>query len=96
VHVAALSLDLHLRSAHSLKEKRAIIRPIIEGCQRRYRVAAAEVGHQDRWQRAGLAVAAVSGTAGHVTEVLDEVERFVWSFPEVEVVGCERRWLDPD
>jgi uncharacterized protein YlxP (DUF503 family) len=96
VHVAALSLDLHLRSAHSLKDKRAIIRPIIDGCQRRYRVAAAEVDHQDRWQRAGLAVAAVSGTAGHVAEVLDEVERFVWSFPEIEVVACERRWLDAD
>ena len=96
MHVAALSLDLHLRSAHSLKDKRAIIRPIIDGCQRRYRVAAAEVDHQDRWQRAGLAVAAVSGTAGHVAEVLDEVERFVWSFPEIEVVACERRWLDAD
>ncbi len=96
MHVAALSLDLHLRSAHSLKEKRAIIKPIIDGCQRRYRVAAAEVGHQDHWQRAGLGVAAVSGTAGHAAEVLDEVERFVWSFPDVEVVACERRWLAAD
>jgi uncharacterized protein YlxP (DUF503 family) len=94
VHVAALSLDLHLPHAHSLKEKRAVIKPIVEGCQRRFRVAAAEVDHQDRWQRAGLGVAAVSATAGHVVDVLDEVERFVWSFPEVEVVACERRWLD--
>jgi uncharacterized protein YlxP (DUF503 family) len=94
VHVAALSLDLHLPSAHSLKDKRAIIKPILDGCQRRYRVAAAEVDHQDRWQRAGLAMATVSGTPRHVAEVLDEVERFVWSFPEVEVVACERRWLD--
>jgi uncharacterized protein YlxP (DUF503 family) len=95
VHVAALSLDLHLPHAHSLKEKRAVIKPIVEGCRRRFQVAVAEVDHQDRWQRAGLAVAAVSGTAGHIAEVLDEVERFVWSFPEVEVVACQRQWLDP-
>jgi uncharacterized protein YlxP (DUF503 family) len=94
VHVAALSLDLHLPYAHSLKDKRAIIKPILDGCQRRYRVAAAEVDYQERWQRAGLAVAAVSASSGHVADMLDEVERFVWSFPEVEVVACERWWLE--
>jgi uncharacterized protein YlxP (DUF503 family) len=31
---------------------------------------------------------------GHVGEVLDNVERFVWSFPEVEVSSCERFWLE--
>jgi uncharacterized protein YlxP (DUF503 family) len=29
-----------------------------------------------------------------VVDVLDRVERFVWSFPEVEVVTAERRWLE--
>ena len=73
-----------------------MLRPILEGCRRRYRVAAAEVDHQDLWQRAGVGVAAVSSSFGHLGEILDEVERFVWSFPEIEVVGCERHWLDED
>jgi hypothetical protein len=94
VHAAAVHFDLHLPQAHSLKDKRAILRPILEGCRRRYQVAAAEVDHQDAWQRAGLGVSAVSGTAGHVADVLDQVERFVWSFPEVEVLGADRRWLE--
>jgi uncharacterized protein YlxP (DUF503 family) len=55
---------------------------------------AAEVDHQDKWQRAALGMAAVAATPGHVTEVLDAVERFVWSFPEVEVVDTERVWAD--
>ena len=93
MHAAALLFDLHLPQAHSLKDKRAIIRPILEGCRRRYQVAAAEVDHQDRWQRAALAVSTVAGSAGHVNDVLDQVERFVWSFPEVEVVQAERRWM---
>jgi len=94
VHAAAVHFDLHLPQAHSLKDKRAIIRPILEGCRRRYQVAAAEVDHQDAWQRAGLAVSTVSATAAHVAEVLDRVERFVWSFPEVEVIAAERLWLE--
>lgn len=94
MHAAAIRFDLRLPEAHSLKDKRAIIRPILEGCRRRYQVAAAEVDHHDAWQRAGLGVGAVSGTAGHLVQVLDSVERFVWSFPEIEVLAAERRWLE--
>jgi uncharacterized protein YlxP (DUF503 family) len=96
VYAAAVHFDLHLPHAHSLKDKRAILRPILEGCRHRYQVAAAEVDHQDTWQRAGVGVSAVSGRAGHVDQVLDQVERFVWSFPEVEVIGAVRRWLEEE
>lgn len=85
---------MHLPTPHSLKEKRAIVRPIIDGARNRFRVAAAEVGAQDKWQRAVLGFAAVGGERGHVEEVLDAVERFVWSFPEVEVLSAERSWVD--
>jgi len=74
-----------------------VIKPIIEGARRRFQVAAAEVAHQDSWQRAGVGVAAVGGQAGHVDEVLRSVERFVWSFPEVEVLAADHAWVQgPD
>ena len=92
MHVAWLTLDLHLPDVHSLKEKRSVVRPILDGAHRRYSVAAAEVGHQDSWQRAVLGMAAVSASPAHAREVLDAVERFVWSFPEVEVLSAERGW----
>ncbi|HLI01092.1 MAG TPA: DUF503 domain-containing protein [Acidimicrobiales bacterium] len=96
MHVASLMVELHLPDSHSLKDKRAIVRPILDGGRRRFLVAAAEVDHQDRWQRAALGFAAVAESAGHVGEVLDSVERWVWSFPEVEVIDCRRAWLDPE
>jgi uncharacterized protein len=95
MHAAALSVELHLPHCHSLKDKRAVIRPIVDGSRHRFGVASAEVGKQDRWQAAELAFAAVSSTSRHVAEVLDSVERFVWSFPEAEVVSCERHWWGP-
>jgi uncharacterized protein len=71
-----------------------LVKPILEGTRRRFSVAAAEVDHHDQWQRASLGVAAVAGTVTHVEEVLDEVERFVWSHPDVEVLGVTRSWLE--
>lgn len=91
--VLALQMDLHIGHAHSLKDKRGVLRPILEGSRRRFDVAAAEVDHQQLWQRTSLGFAAVSGTEQHSTEVIDEVSRFVWSFPEVEVLQEERTWL---
>ncbi|MGQ0617903.1 MAG: DUF503 domain-containing protein [Acidimicrobiia bacterium] len=91
---AALTVELHLPDVHSLKEKRAVIRPIIEGAQHRFRVAAAEIELQDLRQRTVLGFAAVASTVGHVGAVLDEVERFVWSFPEIDVLEAGRAWME--
>jgi uncharacterized protein YlxP (DUF503 family) len=96
VHVAALTVELHLPASHSLKDKRAALRPILDGCRHRFGVAVAEVDWQDRWQRASLGVATVSGSPAQVDEALDSVERFVWSFPEVEVTACRREWMETD
>ncbi len=87
-------MHLRLRDVHSLKEKRAVVRPIIDGAQRRFAVAAAEVAHQDSLREATLGLAVVSGDAGFAVNLLDKAERFVWSFPEVEVLSADRRWLE--
>jgi len=94
VHVLAMELDLRLPQAQSLKDKRSVITSMVAGAKRRFGVAAAEVGFQDQRQRALLGFAAVASTAGHAAEVMDEVDRFVWSHPEVEVLSAERTWLE--
>ena len=94
LHACTLAVDLRIPASHSLKEKRAIVRHLVDGARSRFEVAAAEVGRQDQWQRSELGFAAVSGTPGLVQSVLDAVERFVWSSPGVEVLSCERVWLE--
>lgn len=90
MYIAHLEVELHIPLSHSLKEKRAVVRPILDGARRRFQVAAAEVGYQGKWQRAALGFAAVGGDLDHLTEVMERVERFVWSFPEVEVLTSSR------
>ena len=80
--------------SQSLKGKRALVKPVVDGARSRFSVAAAETGFLDKWQRAEVAFAALASSHGHVQDVLDEVDRFVWSKPDVEVVTSERRWLE--
>ena len=89
-------MEIHIGSSSSLKEKRTVVRHLLDTARHRYRVAASEVDHQDQWQRAALAFAAVGPTSAPVEQVLDRVERFVWSHPELAVTGSSRHWVEVD
>jgi len=96
MHVAIVRLELHIPASRSLKEKRAALRPIVEGIRHRFQLSVAEVGYQDKWQRALVGMAVVSDSYGHTVEVVDAVERWVWSKPDVEVCSFKTEWLDAD
>jgi uncharacterized protein YlxP (DUF503 family) len=94
--VGSLRIELRVPDSGSLKAKRAEIRPILDGVRHRFVVSAAEVDHQDTWQRSALGFAVVSATGAQVERVLDDVERFVWSRPGIEVLDATRAWLEED
>jgi uncharacterized protein len=94
VYVLAMRIDLHLGESRSLKAKRAVLKPIVEGLRRRFAVAVAEVDHEDAWQRAAIGVVTVANSAHHATDVIDEVERFISSTPGIQVLGADRHWLE--
>jgi len=91
VFTGTLAVDLLLGDVRSLKEKRSVVRPIVAELQRRYSVAAAEVGHQDLYRRAAVGVAVVSADAGHCREVLAACERLVAARPEIELLSARQR-----
>lgn len=94
MHVLAVVYDLHIPGCRSLKERRSVLRPVLSGVARRFGVSVAETGHTDRWQRAEVGMAVVSGQPGQCRTLADEVDRFMWSIPEIEVVGTSTHWLN--
>jgi uncharacterized protein len=96
VFVGTLALDVLLADAHSLKEKRAVVRPIVAELRRRFAVAAAEAGYLDLHRRALVGVAVVAPDGGHCGEVLDACERLVAARPEVELLSARRQMIGYD
>jgi len=86
-----LKIDVLLGEVHSLKEKRALIRPVLAELSRRPSVGAAEVALQDLHRRAVLGVAVVAGTHQRVVELLDDCEGAVARRPELELLSVHRR-----
>lgn len=85
-----IEFDLLLGDVHSLKAKRAIVRPIVAELRRKYGVAAAETDHLDLHRRAGVGVGVVAADSGHVIDVLDAAENFVAGRPEIELLSAHR------
>ena len=94
--VGTAEFDLLLGEVHSLKEKRAVVRPIIAELRRRFDVAVAESGSLDLHRRAAIGVAVVAADAKHCGDVLDVCERVVADRPEVELLSVRRRLYGDD
>jgi uncharacterized protein YlxP (DUF503 family) len=81
--VVVLTIHLHFPDNGSLKGKRKELLSVRAALGRRYGASVAEVADQDLWQRATLAAALVSRTAGEVDHAADAVERYLYGrFPE--------------
>ncbi len=73
--VAAIKIELHVGEAQSLKEKRAVLRPVIEGLRNGLSVSVAEVEHQNTWQRSGIGVALVARDMSELERMIDQTRR---------------------
>lgn len=83
-----------LGDVHSLKEKRAIIRPIINDLRRTFSVTVAETDHLDLYRRTGISIAVIAADSGHVIDVLDSTESFMAHRLEIELLSSRRRVLN--
>jgi uncharacterized protein YlxP (DUF503 family) len=81
--------ELHLGDCQSLKDKRRVVKSIKDRLTSRFAVSAAEVAHQELWQRAAVAAAVVAGERHHAESVLAACDRLVQSESRAVVVGRE-------
>jgi uncharacterized protein YlxP (DUF503 family) len=88
--VGTLEVDLRLDGCFSLKDKRRILRAMLDRIRRELPVAAAEVGDTDLWNRATLGFGTVGGDAGVVETALQRVEERIAASAEVEIVQIQR------
>jgi uncharacterized protein len=90
VVVGVIVWELEVLGAHSLKDKRRVVKSLKERLQSRFRVSAAETAYQDLWQRAEIAACVVSGEHRMVEEVLDAMDRLVTGDMRARVISSRR------
>ena len=75
--IGILSVELHFPEAHSLKEKRMLLRSAKDQLRNRFGASVAEVDHHEVWQRARLTLACVARGHKELQGLLDGAERYL-------------------
>ena len=80
MHIGLLTLEIIIPEAHSLKEKRFVLRSLKDRL-RQFNVSVAECEHQDLWQRATLGIVSISSDhlilEKTLNSVVEEAEKIV-------------------
>lgn len=84
--IGVCTIEMHIPESGSLKTKRHSVKSLKDRIRSKFNVSVAEVGHNDLWQKASLAVAAVSNDKSYLNQTLDHVLDMVRSVPEVSLL----------
>ncbi|TVP74245.1 MAG: DUF503 domain-containing protein [Gemmatimonadales bacterium] len=89
-HVVVLTFQLSIPGCRSLKEKRGVLRSVVDRLRSRYPVSVAETGSQDVHDRGEVTVAFVTSDARRGDSIASRVDTFLEETPRVLILGTRR------
>jgi uncharacterized protein len=73
--IAFLTLELSIEAAHSLKDKRQVVRSLKDRLRAQFNISVAELEPSNLWNRATIGVVSVSDSRDYLDGLLKNVER---------------------
>jgi uncharacterized protein YlxP (DUF503 family) len=88
--IGSLNLKLFIPTAHSLKEKRSVVKSVLQRLRNEFNVSTAEVGQQDLWQIAHIGVVCVSSDGSYAEEQLNAVVEWIYdNRPDLQISSAD-------
>jgi uncharacterized protein len=72
--VAVLTLELRIEHAHSLKDRRQVVRSLKEKLKQGFNISVAEMDEAVTWQSATIGIAAISTSRDYLTGLMHQAE----------------------
>ncbi|AQQ53716.1 DUF503 domain-containing protein [Planococcus lenghuensis] len=85
--------EFFIPTAHSLKEKRAVLQRMLVRARQKFNISAAEIDHQDVWQRTRLALVTVASSREAADREMQRVLYFLDSNSAWERLETETDYL---
>src|SRR5262249_38874826 len=73
--IAYLTLEIRIEGAHSLKDKRQVLRSVKDALRKHFNVAVAELDPSNAWQRATVGIVSISHSRDYLDGLMRSVER---------------------
>ena len=91
--VGVLTMELRIEHAHSLKEKRHVVKSLKDRLRGKFNVSVSEIEDQDLHNSAVIAVAVVSASRDFASQVLRAVEEEAGSQLGPMLIRADLEWL---
>jgi uncharacterized protein YlxP (DUF503 family) len=91
--VGILTVNLLIVDSNSLKDKRQVVKSLLDGIRNRFNISAAELGELNTWRRAVIGVAVISNDKSTANTVLNHVLDSIESNPRVNVDVAELEFV---
>jgi hypothetical protein len=92
--IGLTTFELHLPQARSLKEKRKVVKSLVERIHQRYRVSVLEAAHHDLHQRAEIAVVLLARDEVEIDRIMNGIRDTVDQRSEALVTRWDERVLE--
>ena len=90
--IGILLVGISIPGANSLKDKRRVVKSIKDKLRDGFNVSVADIGNQDLWRSADLAIAVVSGDSSYANGVLSRVQDMIEKRVDAVMTHCELEW----
>jgi uncharacterized protein YlxP (DUF503 family) len=87
--IGILKLVLFIHDSNSLKEKRMVLHSLKARLRNNFNVAVTQIGDEDKWQKATLAVVGVELNRRCMDSNLCSIIDFIEKFNQVELINHE-------
>lgn len=88
--IGILEITLLLYEVNSLKEKRIILKSLIQKLKNRYNISISEISYNDVWRNAKIGIASVSNDYAHLDSTLDHILDYIDADGRVEMIDVKR------
>jgi len=80
-------------TAHSLKEKRAVLQRMLTRTKQKFNVSISELDHQDVWQRTCIGIVVIASDKVAAEREMQHAIRYLESNPEWECMDIKKDYL---
>ncbi|ELC8442000.1 DUF503 domain-containing protein [Clostridium perfringens] len=89
MRVLNLKITLRASWAHSLKEKRMVVKSLVQRLKNKFNISVGEVDKQDIHQTIVIGISAVCGSSKQVASTLEHLISFVEENTDAEIIDIE-------
>jgi uncharacterized protein YlxP (DUF503 family) len=91
--ISLLTIELLIPWAQSLKDRRSAVRGLKDRLSSRFNASVAEIGYQDKWQRAVLAVCILGNDRRQLESDMARVRQLCEETQDLQIAAMQQQWL---